>query len=46
MARLDGTSVRYPAKLEAELAVGTAYGRMLWFRERPLSVEESQAMRR
>jgi hypothetical protein len=45
-ARLDNTPVRYPAKLEAELAIGTARGRMLWFRERPLSAEESQAMRR
>jgi hypothetical protein len=46
LARLDNTPFRYPAKLEAELAIGTARGKMLWFRERPLSAEESQAMRR
>jgi hypothetical protein len=45
-ARLDNMAVRYPAKLEAELAIGTAHGKMLWFRERPLSAEESQAMRK
>jgi hypothetical protein len=45
-ARLDTMAVRYPAKLEAELAIGTAHGKMLWFRERPLSAEEAQAMRR
>jgi hypothetical protein len=46
LARLDDTPVRYPAKLEAEMAVGTAHGKMLWFRERPMSAEESQAMRK
>ena len=46
LARLDNTPFRYPAKLEAELAIGTARGKMLWFRERPLSAKESQAMRR
>jgi hypothetical protein len=46
LAHLDDTPFRYPAKLEAELAIGTARGRLLWFRERPLSAEESQAMRR
>ncbi|MBV8189407.1 MAG: DUF3108 domain-containing protein [Alphaproteobacteria bacterium] len=45
-ARLDNTPVRYPAKLEAELALGTARGKTLWFRERPMSAEEAQAMRR
>lgn len=45
-ARLDNTPVRYPARLEAELAIGTAHGRMLWFRERPMSPQESQAMRK
>jgi len=46
LARLDNTPFRYPVKLEAERSIGTVRGRMLWFRERPMSAEESQAMRR
>jgi hypothetical protein len=46
LARFDNTPFRYPAKLEAELAIGTARGKVLWVRERPLSPEESQALRR
>jgi hypothetical protein len=46
LARLDHTQIRYPAKLEAQTGFGTIRGRILWFRERPLTQEESQAMRR
>ena len=46
LARLDDTPVRYPARLEAETGLGTVRGTMLWFRERPMSAAESQAMRR
>lgn len=46
LARLDQTQVRYPVKLEAQTGFGTIRGRMLSFRERPLTPEESQAMRR
>jgi hypothetical protein len=45
-ARLDDSQVRYPVKLEAHTGFGTIRGRMLWFRERPLTPQESQAMRR
>ncbi|HEY6980915.1 DUF3108 domain-containing protein [Reyranella sp.] len=45
-ARLDDTSFRYPVKLEAETGFGTIYGKMLFFRERPLTEEEKIAMRR
>ena len=46
LARFDNSQVRYPAKLEASTGFGTIRGKMLWFRERPLTPEESQAMRR
>ena len=46
LAHLDDTPFRYPARLEADTGFGTAHGRMLWFRERPLSPQEAQAMRR
>jgi len=46
LARLDNTSIRYPAKLEAEAAIGTARGKLLWFRERPLSPAEGAAMQK
>lgn len=45
-ARLDNSQVRYPAKLEASTGFGTIRGKILWFRERPLTPQESQAMRR
>jgi hypothetical protein len=45
-ARFDNTQIRYPAKLEAQTGFGTIRGKILWFRERPLTPEESQAMRR
>jgi hypothetical protein len=46
LAHLDNTPMRYPAKLEAEMAIGTVRGRLLWFRERAMTQEEAQAMRR
>ncbi len=45
-ARFDNSQVRYPARLEASTGFGTIRGKMLWFRERPLTPQESQAMRR
>jgi hypothetical protein len=45
-ARLDDSQVRYPAKLEASTGFGTIRGKLLWFRERPLTAQESEAMRR
>lgn len=45
-ARLDDTPFRYPVKLEAETGFGTIYGKMLYFRERPLTEEEKIAMQR
>jgi hypothetical protein len=46
LAHLDRTPIRYPAKLEAETGFGTVRGKLLWFRERPMTPEESQAMRK
>ena len=46
LAHLDNTPIRYPAKLEASTGFGTIRGKLLFFRERPLSSAESQAMRR
>jgi hypothetical protein len=46
LAHLDGTSLRYPAKLEAKTGFGTIRGRMLSFTQRPLTEEEKGAMRR
>ena len=46
LARLDNSQVRYPVKLEAQTGFGTIRGRLLSFRERPLTPQESQAMRR
>lgn len=45
-ARLDGSPIRYPAKMEASTGFGTIRGKLLFFRERPLTPAESQAMRR
>lgn len=45
-AHLDGTSMRYPAKLEARTGFGTIRGKLLSFNERPLTEEEKVAMRR
>lgn len=46
LARFDNSQVRYPAKLEASTGFGTIRGKVLWFRERPMTPLESQAMRR
>ena len=46
LARFDNSQVRYPAKLEASTGFGTIRGKLLFFRERPLTPQESQAMRR
>ncbi len=46
LAHFDDTQVRYPAKLEAQTGFGTIRGKTLFFRERPLTPEESQAMRK
>ena len=46
LAHLDNSQVRYPARLEARTGFGTIRGKLLFFRERPLTPQESQAMRR
>ena len=46
LGRLDNSQVRYPVKLEAQTGFGTIRGRLLSFNERPLTPQESQAMRR
>ena len=46
LARLDQSQMRYPAKLEAQTGFGTIRGRILSFRERQLTPQESQAMRK
>jgi hypothetical protein len=46
LARFDDTQIRYPARLEAQTGFGTIRGKTLWFRERPLTPAEAQAMRR
>ncbi len=46
LARMDQSQIRYPVKMEAQTGFGTLRGRTLSFRERPLTPEESQAMRR
>lgn len=45
-ARFDDSQIRYPARLEASTGFGTIRGKLLWFRERPLTPQESEAMRR
>jgi len=45
LARLDAMPFYYPAKLEASTGFGTIRGRILYFRERPLTDEEKVAMR-
>jgi len=45
-AYLDASSIRYPAKMEAQTSFGTIRGRLMWFRERPLSTEEAQSVGR
>ena len=45
LARFDQTPIRYPGKLEAQTFFATIRGKLLYFRERPLTQEESQAIR-
>ena len=40
LARMDDTPFRYPVKLEARTWFGTIHGRVLYFRERPLTDQE------
>ena len=46
LARFDNTQIRYPGKLEAQTLFATIRGQVLSFRERPLTPEEAQAIRR
>lgn len=46
LAHLDRSQMRYPAKLEAQTGFGTIRGRILSFTERPMTPDESQAMRK
>ena len=46
LARFDNTQIRYPGKLEAQTLFATIRGRVLSFRERPLTPAEAEAMRR
>lgn len=46
LARLEGTSIRYPVKLEAKTGFGTIRGKMLSFNQRPLTDQEKAAMPR
>ena len=46
LAHFDQTQIRYPGKIEATTGFGTIRGKTLYFRERPLTTEESQSMRR
>jgi hypothetical protein len=46
LVRFDNTTMRYPGKLEAQTLFATIRGRVLSFRESPLSAEEIASMRR
>jgi hypothetical protein len=46
LARLQGSTLRYPVRLEAKTTFGTIRGKVLYFRERPLTDEEKAAMPR
>ncbi|MBY0319372.1 MAG: DUF3108 domain-containing protein [Reyranella sp.] len=46
LARFDDTQIRYPGKLEAQTLFATIRGRVLSFRERPLTPEEAANIRR
>ncbi len=45
LARFDQTPIRYPGKLEAQTLFAAIRGRVLSFRERPLTAEEIQSIR-
>jgi len=46
LARFDNTQIRYPGKLEAQTLFATIRGKVLSFRERPLTPAEAEAIRR
>ena len=46
LARFDNTQIRYPGKLEAQTLFATIRGKVLSFRERPLTPAEAEAVRR
>jgi hypothetical protein len=46
LARFDNTHIRYPGKMEAQTLFATIRGRILSFRERPLTPAEAEAIRR
>jgi len=46
LAHLDDSSIRYPAKLEAQTGYGTIRGKILFFRERPLTAPEIAQMQK
>ena len=46
MARMDDTPFRYPIRLEAKTWLGTIRGRVLYFRQRPLTAQERNAVGR
>jgi hypothetical protein len=46
LAHLDDSPFRYPAKLEAKTGFGTIRGKLLSFKQRPLTDQEKAAMRR
>jgi hypothetical protein len=37
LARFDQSQIRYPGRMEAQTGFGTIRGKLLWFRERPLT---------
>ena len=45
LARFDQSPIRFPGKLEAQTFLATIRGKLLYFRERPLTQEESQAIK-
>lgn len=46
LARFDDSKIRYPGRLEAQTLFATIRGKILSFRERPLTPEEAAAIRR
>lgn len=46
LARLDDSPVRYPAKIEAQTGFGTIRGKIVFFRERPLTPTEIAQMQK
>ena len=46
LARFDNTQIRYPGKLEAQTLFATIRGKVLSFRERPMTPAEAEAIRR